>query len=137
MIILVMVVAYRMMPLFLGNGSNLPDIQPIGNLEPLSFEQPAATAVVRNPFDAGGMHWSDSGKATDGIAAGPVNGIILLPGLKAVLAEGRTIKFGETFEGGKLVGVKGEQLIIRTSEGSKRIDLPGANRPHLSDLSRP
>lgn len=136
-VILTLVLAYRLAPLIPGNGGNLPDIRPIDQPEALAPSPPPGPVAGRNPFDAGGTHWSQPGKGVESVASGPIKGIVLLPGAQAVLTEGRTVKFGETLEGGTLVGVEGEQLIIQTSEGRKRIDLPGAHRPHLKDLNRP
>lgn len=136
-VLLTIVIAYRLAPLLPGKGGNLPDIGPIGKLEALAPGLPPAQVAVRNPFDVSGTHWSQPGKEVESAASGPIKGIVLLPGTRAVLTEGRTIKFGEALEGGKLVGVEGEQLIIQTSQGRRRIDLPGAHRPHLKDLNRP
>lgn len=136
--ILTVVLAFRLAPLLPGSGGNLPDIQPIGKPEALAPGLPPTQVAVRNPFDASGTHWSQpSKKGVENGTAGPIKGIVLLPETRAVLTEGRTIKFGETLDGGKLIGVEGEQLIIQTSEGRRRINLPGAHRPHLNDLNRP
>lgn len=132
-----LVLAYRLAPLLPGRSGDLTEIRPISRPEALAPPPPPVTVASRNPFDGGGAHWSQSGKATDNAASGAIKGVVLLPGAQAVLTERRTIKFGETLEGGKLVGVEGEQLIIQTSEGRRRIDLPGARRPHLNDLNRP
>lgn len=134
---LALVLAYRLAPLLPGRGDNLPDIRPIAQPESLASALPPPVVAARNPFDAGGTHWSQPGKGAEGPTAGAIKGVVLLPGTQAVLTEGRTVKFGEALEGGKLVGVEGEQLIIQTSEGRRRIDLPGAHRPHLKDLNRP
>jgi hypothetical protein len=132
-----LVLAYRLAPLLPGQTGNTADIRPIGQPEALASVLPPVLVAVRNPFDVGGTHWSQPVKGADNTAAGPIKGIVLLPGTQAVLTEGRTIKFGEDLEGGKLVAVEGEQLIIQTSEGRRRIDLPSARRPHLKDLNRP
>lgn len=136
-VVLTLVLGYRLAPLLPGKGSNLPDIRPIGQPEALAPGLPNTPVAVRNPFDVSGTHWSQPGKGMETADSGPVKGVVLLPGTRAVLTEGRTVRIGEALAGGKLVAVEGEQLIIQTSEGRKRVDLPGAHRPHLNDLNRP
>ncbi len=129
--------AYRLAPLLPGTSGKLSEIRPIDQPDALAPAMEPVSVAARNPFDPGGAHWSQPDKGIENTATGAIKGIVLLPGAQVVLTEGRTVKFGETLEGGKLIGAEGEQLIIQTGEGRKRIDLPGARRPHLKDLNRP
>ena len=134
--VLSVVLVYRLAPLLPGRGESLSEIRPIGQPEIFASGLPPAAVASRNPFDPGGTHWSKPSGPADGTGTGAIKGVILLPGARAVLTEGRAVKFGDVLGGGKLLGVEGQQLLIETTEGAKRIDLPGANRPHLKDLNR-
>lgn len=136
LLILVAVLAYRLAPVLPGPGEREHEIRPIGHLQAPASAQATLAIVERNPFDPSGAHWSQTGKGAEAAVTGPIKGVVLVPGMNVVLTEGRPVRIGDMLEGGKLLGVEGERLIIETSEGLKRVDLPGSRRPHLKDLNQ-
>lgn len=137
LLLLLALVVYRLGPLLPGASGPMAEIRPLTQAEVAEPPASPVTEITRNPFDPAGSPWRLSASTTDDKpAAGAVKGVMILPGVKAVITDGATVRFGETLAGGTIIGVDRQQLLLEGPGGRTRIDLPGAQRPHLKDLNR-
>lgn len=117
-----------------GAGARLPQVQP---LVARPVPQPSASAGIgaRNPFDPSIAHWRASGAGAPALA-GELRGVILLPGVRAVVTNSGTVRPGETMTEGRVIRILDNGIIVEQGQGNREIKLPSAGRPTLQSLNK-
>lgn len=115
----------------------LPEVKP---LSPLLLQPPPAAAEVgaRNPFDPAAGRWLAA--APEGPRApGELRGVLVLPGVRAAVTGGGVVLVGEPLAEGRLVGIRGDKLLVQREDAAGAVDeieVPALHTPTLESLNK-
>ena len=112
----------------------LPEIKA---LSPKPVQSPQATLEVgaRNPFDPGAARWMVAEAPKGAGAMGDVRGVVVLPGVRAAVTGGGAVHVGEPLGGGRLVGFRGDKILVQQNNAVDEFDVPALRSPTLKSLS--
>ena len=132
--LLLLAAFYQLGGAVFGAGARLPQVQP---LAARPVPQPSAKIGIgdRNPFDSSVAHWRASGASVPTMA-GELRGVILLPGVQAVVTNSGTVRPGEMMTEGRVIRILDNRIIVGQGEGNREIKLPSADRPTLRSLNK-
>lgn len=131
--LLLLIVAYQFGGAFFGLGAQLPPVLPLV-VQPVPQPGLEANAGSRNPFDSSSAHWKTSSGKT--AASGELRGVILLPGVQAVVTSSGAVHLGETLTGGRVAKILDDKVVVEQENGNREMELPSAHRPTLRSLNK-
>ena len=102
--------------------------------QPLHLSERLQGSGKRNPFDAGAAHWkladAQSGDKKE------LQGILLLPGVRAAVTDSGIVRPGDNMNGGKVSAIKKDRLVIQQENQDQEMKLRSAQRPTLQTLNK-
>ena len=134
LLLLLLAALYQFGGVIFGMGAQLPQVLPL-TAQPIP--QPGLQADIgsRNPFDSSSTRWKTAGGNSPAIT-GELRGVILLPGVQAVVTNNGAIHLGEMLAEGRVAKILDNKIIVEQGGVNREIKLPSASRPTLQSISK-
>lgn len=132
--LLLLIVVYQLGGAGLDLGAQLPQVLPLA-AQPVTHLGLEANAGNRNPFDPSATRWKISGENNPAIT-GELRGVILLPGVQAVVTSSGAVHLGESLTEGRITRISGNKVIVEQGNGSMEMELPSARLPTLQSINK-
>ena len=133
-LLLLLIVAYQIGGAVFDMNAPLPKVQPLA-AQPIHQPEPQADIGNRNPFDSSAARWKTDAEKNSALS-GELRGVIMLPGVKAVVTKGGAVHLGEALAEGRITKIMGDKIIVEQGDASREMELPSAHRPTLRSLNK-
>ena len=133
-LLLLLVALYQLGGVIFGTGTQLPQVLPL-TAQPIPQAGLRPDIGSRNPFDSFNTRWKTSAEKNPA-PSGELRGVIMLPGVQAIVTNSGTVHLGETLAEGRVAKIMGDKIIVEQGNGNRELELPSAHRPTLQSISK-
>lgn len=113
------------------DGAEWQSIQP----QPLRVPETPNIQGLKNPFDPGAVHWQAAERRAEP-GGRELQGIMLLPGVRAAVTGSGVVYPGGQVSGGRLAEITRDGMIIRQESQTQEIKLHAVPRPTIQTLNK-